>query len=81
MICRNKMCIYQNDGVCTLEEIEIDWRGNCKYWRNTRIVREEMEFSKLFTRLMAKNTEKFDFDEETGEYSYNEPDYRAEDEL
>lgn len=76
MICKNKMCIYQKDNACTLDEIEIDWRGTCKNWRNARIGKERLEYSKLCTCLMAKNTENFTFDEETGDYSYIEPKNR-----
>lgn len=30
MNCENYLCIYENDGECTLKEIELDIVGSCK---------------------------------------------------
>lgn len=30
MNCENSFCVYQEDGICVLREIELDIQGQCK---------------------------------------------------
>ena len=70
MKCNNKMCIYQNNNICTFGEIEIDWRGNCKNWINTRITRDTLDFSKFYTNLLIKDAKNHDYNPETGDLTH-----------
>ncbi len=74
MKCNNKMCTYQKDNLCTLTEIEIDWRGNCKQWINTRIVQETLDESKAYTKLLIRNTDEYSYNSNSGEMIRNHMD-------
>lgn len=70
MKCDNKICIYQKNNMCTLEEIEIDWRGNCKRLIKARITEDILDFCKLYTNLMIENKEDYSFNPATGEVNH-----------
>ncbi len=48
--CDNIFCIYEEDGICLLEKIEINSKGNCAYFRHTVIDDEILEQSKADLR-------------------------------
>ena len=75
MKCANKMCIYQKENICTLEKIEVDWRGNCKNWINARVMADTLNFCKLYTNLLVKNEEDYYFNKDTGEMVHKEEFY------
>ncbi len=53
MLCENLFCIYYSDGVCRLNEIELDIQGNCKYCIYVKI--SEKELQKKRDELLYKN--------------------------
>lgn len=50
MKCKNKLCIFQENGECLKDTIEIDYRGNCKNMIFMRITQDNLNFNKLFSR-------------------------------
>ncbi|MBQ3005473.1 MAG: hypothetical protein IJD88_06035 [Clostridia bacterium] len=56
MNCENDLCIYQENGVCILDEIELDFQGQC-----TACIRIDIEDSDL-KKLKRKNLIKFSDD-------------------
>lgn len=67
MKCNNKICIYYNKGQCQNIDIEIDWRGICKTMLPVRITMENLNASKLYSRVILESND-YIFDKETGEY-------------
>lgn len=70
MKCENKLCIFQENGQCINETIEIDYRGNCKNMIFMRITQDNLNYNKLFSRAklqadvkdgIVTNTEYFQF--------------------
>ena len=58
MKCGNNLCVHNFGKECELEEIEIDWRGNCS--------------NKLYTQVFLDC--KLKFDEKNGNYIHLKSD-------
>ena len=51
MKCENKLCIFQENEKCLKDEIEIDYRGNCKNMIFMRLSTDNLEFNKFYSRI------------------------------
>lgn len=72
MKCRNNLCIHNFSKECELEEIEIDWRGNCKNMQYIYISKDTIRSNKLYTQVFLDY--KLKFDEKNGNYIYLKSD-------
>ncbi len=55
ILCDNKFCIYQLDGECTLDTIEVGCLGNCESCIIINITPEELYKKKLETIASVEN--------------------------
>lgn len=55
MKCQNKMCIFQENGECIKETIEIDYRGNCKNMIFMRITKDSLNYNKFYSRIKLES--------------------------
>lgn len=52
MKCQNRLCIYQNDNLCTCDkELELDWHGTCSNMVLIRITNNHLSAEKLVTKM------------------------------
>ncbi len=51
MKCDNKLCIFQENGECLKNTIEIDYRGNCKNMIFMRVTQDNLELNKFYSRV------------------------------
>ncbi len=51
MKCENNFCIYENNGVCLLNHIELDIQGQCKECIYVNVEDDELEIMKEKSRL------------------------------
>ncbi len=72
MRCLNSLCVYEKNGKCTNENVEIDWRGNCSCMINIRLTKDTLEKSKWYTKLISEHNDDYYFNDETGEFIYLE---------
>lgn len=69
MKCNNNLCIHNFGKECELEEIAVDWRGNCKNMQHIYFSDNNIQSNKLYTQAFLDN--KLEFDDNTGEYHYS----------
>lgn len=50
MKCENIFCVYQNDGICILDSIEIDITGQCSNCMYTDIPEKDLDKYKVMHR-------------------------------
>lgn len=67
MKCNNYLCTHNFSKECELEEIEIDWRGNCKNMKYICLSTNDIRSHKLYTNLLLDS--KMSFDATTGKYN------------
>lgn len=70
MKCANKLCIHNFRMECELEEIEIDWRGNCTSMKHIHFTQNNICSNKFYTHIMINNN--YTFDKSTGTYLHLE---------
>ena len=58
MICNNYFCVYQENGICTLNEINIDIIGQCESCIYVDIPIYELKNYKKQTKMRLKNSSK-----------------------
>ena len=68
MKCNNNLCIHNFGKEYELEEITIDWRGNCQNMQHIYFSDKNIQLNKLYTQAFLDN--KLEFDDNTGEYHY-----------
>ena len=66
MKCNNNLCVHNFGKECELEDIEIDWRGNCKSMQYIYISKDTIRSNKLYTQVFLDY--KLKFDEKSGNY-------------
>ncbi len=54
MKCENYFCIYENDGFCRLESVELDILGQCKECIYINIEKEKLKKIKEQSRIIAE---------------------------
>lgn len=72
MKCGNTLCVHNFGKECELEEIEIDWRGNCKNMQYIYISKDNIRSNKLYTQVFLDC--KLKFDEKNGNYIHLKSD-------
>ena len=68
MKCSNNLCVHNFGKECELEEIEIDWRGNCKSMQHIYISDNTIRSQKLYTQAFLDY--KLKFDKRNGNYTH-----------
>lgn len=71
MKCNNNLCVHNFGKECELEDIEIDWRGNCKSMQYIYISKDTIRSNKLYTQVFLDY--KLKFDEKSGNYIHLKP--------
>ena len=72
MKCNNYLCIHNFGKECELEEIVIDWRGNCENMQYIYFSKRNIRSNKLYTQVLLDY--KLIYDDTTGEYTYLKSD-------
>ena len=68
MKCHNYLCVHNFGKECELEEITIDWRGNCENLQYIYIPEKSLRANKLYTQIFIDN--RLRFHEKTGTYTH-----------
>ena len=72
MKCNNNLWVHNFGKECELEEIEIDWRGNCESMQYIYISKNTIRSNKLYTQVFLDF--KLKYNETTGDYIYSKTD-------
>lgn len=51
MKCNNNLCIHNFGKECELEEITVDWRGNCENMQHIYFSDSNIQLNKLYTGI------------------------------
>lgn len=54
MKCENNFCIYENNGLCILDNVELDFQGQCKECIYVDIEKEKLNYLKNEKRIILK---------------------------
>ena len=68
MKCNNDLCIHNFGKVCELQEISMDWRGNCENMQNIYFPQKTIRSHKLYTQVFLDC--KIKFNPSTGKYTH-----------
>ena len=72
MKCNNSLCVHNFGKECELEEIVIDWRGNCENMQYIYFSKNNIHSNKLYTQVYLDY--KLKYNSNTGEYIYQKPE-------
>ena len=72
MKCNNNLCVHNFGKECELEEIKIDWRGNCENMQHIYFSKDNIRSNKLYTQVFLDY--KLKHDDNTGDYIYLKSD-------
>ncbi len=67
MKCNNDLCIHNFGKECELEEISIDWRGNCENMQSVYFPQKTIRSHKLYTQAFLET--RLIYDKNTGKYN------------
>ncbi len=68
MKCNNDLCIHNYGKECELQEISIDWRGNCENMQNIYFPQKTIRSHKLYIQAFLET--RLIHDKNTGKYNY-----------